>query len=363
MTRKLIYLLLLTATLFVGCKSDDDDEQQQPVTPTVKGATTQVMVVFAPGQLGDNGYADRVMSGIHTLEQLSSSDFADSLDVNFIAEQTFDETITSIKAWAANIKNPFYDSNYTRRLLVLTESYMLGWIAEVKDLLGQDDELLVLKANEEDLATGSDLGLGNRLHAMNISAAEAARKYARFVLQKMDDNRWQLDISGEVMQFWNFRLYPDYEMAYRDSIFEVLDEEFMNTDGMVDMVNNPVSSMESAGLLSAENPEESSMQAAYDAADNMMFLSNIGFGFCFVDLGSANMGYDYFLLNQGQDDYYSLMLDARQNFLGRFVVDRRFGMALANWTKQWLLQQTGEMPVMTLHGEWDGYCQDTVPVE
>ena len=314
----------LVCILGLASCSDDADE---PVVVRQNGATAQVMVVFAPGQLGDNGYADRVMNGIQIMEKQSKTDFADTLDVDFISEQSFDLAQSAMRLWAATNANPLYGNTYNRRLLVLTEQYMTEWLNNIKDLLQPNDEVLVLKAVQEDLDNAEALVLGNRLHALNISAANAARKYSRFILGKMDENRWELDETGEVMQIWTFRLFPDYETVYRASISEALTEE----------------------------PD------AYDAAENMMYLSNVGFGFCYVDMGAANMGYDYFLLNQGQDDYYTLMLDAKPNFLGRFVVERLFDKALSQWVGQWLKQDAGSMPSMTKHGQWDGYCTDSVP--
>lgn len=351
--------LLACALVFAACSGES--EEPEPVVETNPGATAQVMVVFAPRQLGDNGYADRVMSGIQQVEQQSTAVFADTLDVDFISEQSFALTQSAMRYWAANTSNPLYGNKYKRRLLVLTEQYMIAWLDDIKDLLQPDDEVLVLKAVEEDLNEVAALEPGNRLHTLNISAADAARKYSHFILSKMDENRWSLDEAGEVMQIWTFRLFPDYETVYRDSIYEALTEELDDSGEMFDYIDRYASSMSTEGLLSADDPEESAMQAAYDAAENMMYLSNVGFGFCYVDLGAANMGYDYFLLNQGQDDYYSLMLDAKPNFLGRFVVERLFDKALSQWVGQWLTQETGSMPPATEHGQWDGYCKDTVP--
>ena len=348
----------LVCILGLASCSDDADE---PVVVRQNGATAQVMVVFAPGQLGDNGYADRVMNGIQIMEKQSKTDFADTLDVDFISEQSFDLAQSAMRLWASTNANPLYGNTYNRRLLVLTEQYMTEWLSNIKDLLQPNDEVLVLKAVQEDLDNAEALVLGNRLHALNISAADAARKYSRFILGKMDENRWELDETGEVMQIWTFRLFPDYETVYRDSIYEALTEELDESGEMFDYIDRYASSMSTEGRLSADDPEESAMQAAYDAAENMMYLSNVGFGFCYVDMGAANMGYDYFLLNQGQDDYYTLMLDAKPNFLGRFVVERLFDKALSQWVGQWLKQDAGSMPSMTKHGQWDGYCTDSVP--
>ncbi|MCR4603944.1 MAG: hypothetical protein K5683_10515 [Prevotella sp.] len=359
MTKKILFLILLTATLFVGCKSDDDDEIT-PVTEIPKGPNIQAMIVFAPGQLGDNSYADCVMKGIHGLEELSKSTFADSLNVDFIAESNFELTKASLKAWAANTRNPIYGNEYKRRILIFTESYMMEWLTDIKDQLQENDEVLALKVNEAELIAVERLGMTNRIHGLNISAADAARKYCTFINSKMEENRWKLDELGDVMQVWMFQLYPDYQMAYRDSVYEVFSEELLST-GDIDLFFSPISSLETEGKMSAVNPEESAMQASFDAAESMVTYSMLGFGFCYVDLGAANLGYDYFLLNQGRDDFYTLMLDGKPNLLGRFVVQRYFDKAIVEWVRQWLLQSKGSMPTMTTHGQWDGYCTNTVP--
>ena len=61
---RICLMTLLAALLFTGCKSDDDDK----ATPAKVSQRVQVMTVFAPGQLGDMGYADRVMKGVSTLK-------------------------------------------------------------------------------------------------------------------------------------------------------------------------------------------------------------------------------------------------------------------------------------------------------
>ena len=53
---KILFLLLALGTM-AACSDDDEPEVVQPV------ARVQVMAVFEPGQMGDQGYADRVMKG------------------------------------------------------------------------------------------------------------------------------------------------------------------------------------------------------------------------------------------------------------------------------------------------------------
>ena len=83
-------------------------------------------------------------------------------------------------------------------LLVIVIVFWKDWVAILKNLFHSKTLLLLiiaslpalivklgLKAVQEDLDNAEVLGLGNRLHALNISAADAARKYSRFILGKM----------------------------------------------------------------------------------------------------------------------------------------------------------------------------------
>jgi hypothetical protein len=84
-----ILILLLGLGMMAACSSDDDEpEVVQPV------ARVQVMAVFAPGQLGDQGYADRVMKGVNTLMKADAG--IDSVEVNFIASYDVETTCTML---------------------------------------------------------------------------------------------------------------------------------------------------------------------------------------------------------------------------------------------------------------------------
>lgn len=88
MNRKILLfgvLALLTASCLVSCSKDDDESQSEPVTVR-KSAPLQVMVVFAPGQLGDNAYADGVFEGLKLIDVAFEKGDNDTLDVNYIPE-------------------------------------------------------------------------------------------------------------------------------------------------------------------------------------------------------------------------------------------------------------------------------------
>ena len=64
------WLLMLTLT---SCGKDDDDDGTDPADAA---PGVEVCVVFAPNELGDCGYADRVLAGIHLFDQqLSQGDY------------------------------------------------------------------------------------------------------------------------------------------------------------------------------------------------------------------------------------------------------------------------------------------------
>ena len=52
--------MLLVVVCVAGCQKDNPKEEMPATEEQKTGATTQVMVLFAPGQLGDNGYSDAV---------------------------------------------------------------------------------------------------------------------------------------------------------------------------------------------------------------------------------------------------------------------------------------------------------------
>jgi hypothetical protein len=57
-----IALMCSLSLCVTSCK--DDDDKSAPAQPKSR---VQVTTVFAPGQLGDMGYADRVVEGLSTL--------------------------------------------------------------------------------------------------------------------------------------------------------------------------------------------------------------------------------------------------------------------------------------------------------
>ena len=191
--------------LIVLSCSKQPAQPQQPEQPAAEatGAPMQVMALFGPGQLGDNGYADSVMSGLYSLKREGTLPDADSLDVRFISADTYTETNNQLASWLKNSSNPFYGKPYKRRLVVITEPYMLEWFDELYAQLGDTDEVLVLKMNEDDVRIAAeDYVLGERIHGLNISAAASARAFCRYMKGfsplPLKPRRWSRPSSGPI---------------------------------------------------------------------------------------------------------------------------------------------------------------------
>lgn len=350
---------LFFAILLTSCNRNEIIQPQFRETGSNTGAPLQIMVVFAPGQLGDRGYADQVMKGIDQLKQFNRTAKSDTLDVEFISNPDFTSTLQSLKEWVTNPVNPYYGNLYERRLLVLTEPYMMTWMDDtVCTSLRTADEVLVLKTDESDISTAAArYGLGCRLHGLNISAAASVRRFIRW---------WNL-YSGfyeePLYPKMNlFRLYDDDIAFHRDSIYEVLSEEL---PAMGIMLSDSCYFDDNEQFYSTTNPQVL-MESGYATAHACMsaFRTNGTDVFSIVDFGSANIGWDYYLIGHNRNlELQIMILDAEPVFdLNRFAVVRRFSDAMALWGESWSHSAVGEMPVMEIHGRWDNYCTDDIPI-
>ena len=125
---KLWGLLFLTVLLIAACsKNDDNEPQPEPKTK----APFLVNVMFAPGQLGDKGFADNVMEGVNALDDLDNLWGGDSIEVRFIAPRNLEDA----QRWINTSATSYSTEGYERRLLVLTEPYMVDMFNLIKDVL------------------------------------------------------------------------------------------------------------------------------------------------------------------------------------------------------------------------------------
>ncbi len=147
----LSFILLGGLVGLAGCK---DNEELAPDDSIQVAATKSITVVFAPGQLGDMGYADNVMEGIYYLKMRDLVTESGACDVSFTMGESIDMTQEHLKTWFDSISNPRNNVAYEQRLLVEFSHRMRGerkfkTPAELAEQL-QKDAAEVEKHFEED---------------------------------------------------------------------------------------------------------------------------------------------------------------------------------------------------------------------
>jgi hypothetical protein len=350
---KILLATLLATVLLVGCKSDDD-------APAKPAPRVQVMTVFAPGQLGDMGYADRVMKGVSTLKKNDNED----VEVNIIASDNVADTRQRLRDWTGAKSSDIDGANYSRRLLVLTEPYMVDWLVEVKSLLTATDELLLLKVNKDDVqAAAQKLGMDGRVYGLNISVASSVKRFDDMRKGYLTKN----GLPADSLPTYLMRLYDDQVMNYRDSIAETLST--LTTEPL-DSITLPI--IDKAGEQYSTEYKVTAFEAAYHVSGICYAMAYWWIDqhpddkaaklFVVSDMGSANSGAEMFLVSTNENILVvMLMIDAESNTdMVRFSVIRHFDRAIADWMQLWLKQPAASMPQMEIHGGWDGYCTDDI---
>lgn len=339
-----------------GCGSDDN-ALPEPV-PVDTAATTgipqyQVMAVFAPGQLGDKGYADNVFSGMSQLRSFNDTASVCSIHVDFISRSDYADTREAMLVWLSNPVNPVDGHVYERRLLVLTEPFMVGWLSHHSDLSRPTDEVLMLKAIDDDVRAANDsLGLGSRLHALNLTATGIIRNFCRAIdmyIAEQDENQLpRLNRSNLSI----FRLFSDDLAVCRDSVYETLREEFGESSYIT------VTSFYTKGSdgLPVSTLGPNSLEKILDfTSQSYQQMLRYGWVFPICNLGATNIALDYYMMSNPNDNFHPLLLDTGDSINWRAYILRPFGKALIDWVLRWMDNEVGVMPVGESHGVWDGY--------
>lgn len=371
MKSKIFFLMLLVASIATSCSKDDDDNGT-PGQETATGATMSVTVVFAPGQLGDMGFADNVLEGVYRLKVLDHQAQPDTIDVNYLAGADLDAAKEMVEDWFDNGYNIYTAKPFERRLLVLTEPFMVDWLEPLKERFLDIDEVLVLKMNKDDVdKAATRLGLAARLHGLNISAASSARRYCQYIWQTIqeaeeeheaeiesgkasDDDPDYKPLNCDNMCY--FRLYEPDKVALRDSVYEVLKEEL---GGRTEIVFNFMVTTVGDGIYTGEE-QNSILQEAYKYGQLLSDLyTEERSRFHFADLGSAAQGLGYYFMGR-QSDVDVLSLDTQ--LASQWWVRRDFGTALFNWTAQWMRSDAiATMPAAEEFGGWNSnYVTDNI---
>lgn len=330
----LMPMLMVSALALSSCSSNDDDSP----TNSSDIASLQVTVVFEPGELGDRGYADGILTGIQQMEKADEEDGKNDIDTKYISLDSESKTQNAVQQWSNQRNHPFLtNTNYERRLLVLTKATQLAWINA--NSINENDEVLLLNTDKSVIANSA---LGDRIHVLNISAADAAEKYFQYI-----DALTQSEVAPESHTIGLVR--RNDKQLYPDSIAETLNKHYGDqTEADILYFDDEI------------DLEGSLINASYRLATAYSDYEMMGFYFSIIDLGIANMGYDYYIYNNSEDLVRNVMLDAEPNNLMRFSIYRDFGKALTDWTSRWQKEATGSMPHEEWHGAWDGYTTDNI---
>lgn len=347
----ILIAILAMMILFPACHKDD--EESPDVQEPSQEARTQIMTVFAPGQLGDLGYADRILKGVNALQ----GDKTFKADVEFMTSSDMEALRNTLLVWAAQNRTSSDGTPYSRRLLVMTELYMAKWFADITGSLQEGDEVLILKTNESDVKKAAEiLGPETHVYGLNISAASAVRKYAQIYkefLEACHQSEHTQDISL-------YRLYGQATGLYRDSVMEALQE-------VLNLAAPPASTsiLEKEGELYDTDIAEKTFKKAYQICATQLFprFEKDKYDlFSILDFGVANSGANFYLMGMNADnDILPIMLDGESRaHLRRYAITRHFDKALVEWVRQWIEKEPASMPLIETHGGWDGYCTEDI---
>ena len=323
-------LALLALLTFSSCSSDDDGTQ------AYNGATTEVCVLFAPDELGDRGYADRVLSGLNKFAQQQKALGDSTILIHF--ESPIDSAAQQLylRQWADKSNNPFTGQPYQRRLLVLTTAYQVQLLGESN--LAATDEVLVLNVHP---SLVQSLSHKFNIYQLNISAASAARRFCDYI-----DRRVLEAPSYSGKDIWMLR--RDATQPQADSINEVINEHYGSAADI-----HPLSPRDMHATANT------AVASAYITAERL-YSSGISYALC--DWGTANTGIAYYLIMHGSASQ-SVFLDCEIDTGASLYIIRRFDTALCDWLSRWCKSAAGTMPDCETHGEWDGHANDNIPIE
>lgn len=342
-----------------ACHSDDDDGNVTPVTPAESGAPFELMIVFAPGQLGDNGYADGILNvaNIFNSSDQKNAD-NDSLDVHFLSDEYYTDTREDIQTWAANPANPIYDATYERRLLVLTEPVMIPWLDDIKGTLRPTDEVLLLKVSDDDVADAEQrYGLEGRIHGVNIPVGKAVRRFMQY-LSEMGELPAEPDPDNDILPI--IRLYPESAVTPRDSVVEAI-TDYLGRNDLITTAGALISKGDEYKVITGTTGIDYAYYIAryFDETEDLAPMGAV------IDLGSFNAGWDYYLMSKidGKNDnnkYYTLVIDGNTIIMNnRSYVKRQYDAVMVKFLLAWMSSDAATMPRFQ---SFTDYYYDDIPI-
>ncbi|MDY5767169.1 MAG: hypothetical protein SPK03_02130 [Alloprevotella sp.] len=335
------HFLPLLATLSLGslCACSDDGAEAPP--PSLQPAPTQVVVVFPPGELGDQGYSDNILHGVQQIRTTDEATGRPVADVEFWSLEDVEVTRDAIRSWVLRRDNPYFSGQtYTRRLLVMTSPTLLGFLDP--NSLQEEDDILLLDTPESTLSLPAYAAIADRMHVINISAASATHRYCDLL------ENWSTQLDEEAYRkVVMLRWFED--MVHSDSVSEVLEQRLGSY--------KPIYVAQEANEEGLENRRlAANFLGYYYATELNSHSDDYDEHACIVNLGPGNAGFDTYMLNH-KSNFITLLLDSESSLSHRrYAIVREFGRALSEWVNSWLTQQGTALPRVTWHGGWDGYC-------
>ena len=349
---KRCFRLPLTAVFllyFFCCCSQDDIKE----SPEFSVASMQVTIVFAPGQVGDQGYADHIMKCIPGI----STETEGEVDVQYLAFNSDCETLEALRLWSTHQENPYTDGYYQKRLLILTEANQSGWLDSIQTY--STDDILMLNTSPAIIDSLSKTKYGERIHALNISVANEIRQICDKVSQKATEtNKW---VRIDMMRKYDGNTTAD---SVDIVLAEYADTNFMITPNSFDIFHKD--------LLTGEDNYTQSLNLAY-------YLANIYYEYIdltpkcsrypFIDAGICNIAFKNFIHTQKPSlGIPAVFWDTDTNhYEGCYTIQRHYDRAILQWIKEWYLhskESTGNIcPHIIWHGSWDGFVETLLLTE
>lgn len=326
---RFLALMLGFVLALTSCSKDDDSGGN-----VVSTAPLQVTVVFDPGQLGDQGYADRILSGLQKIQ--SENDSAGQIDTKYLYQENDEKTKSVLLQWIQQRNNPFSaNTSYDRRLLVLTTASQLEWIKSAT--INENDEVLLLNTDKNILSSSS---LGNRIHVLNISVAASIEKYFDFI-DKNENYGWT-----EIYDKIGLLRQTNHEF-YADSLAQAIQKHYGDKK-----------TWDTFYFDDFRGDDTNYITAGYRWASFMLDPNVIGFSYAVINAGVANSGFDNYILHSQEGSERYVYLDSEKSLFPRFSICRKFDEALISWVNRWKDGTVGSMPQEEWHGDWDGYVSD-----
>ena len=341
-TAKFFFSLLIASVLLSTVACSSDDSGQAPPIDT-NGHGVEVCIVFAPKDMGDQGYADRVLAGMFQFDQqLSPADY-DRVLLRYVTPSDNETLHELLLQWDKQGVSAYTRKPFERRLLVLTSATQLQYLADTP--LSDTDEVLVLNVVDSlmDKAPRKEW-LGPRLHSLCISAADAAKKLCQHIdyqLEHPDDFDRQRAV-------WLLQLNFNY--SHPDSIYEVLRDHYG------DDLRTVVLPRTSTGIDFSKT-----LDIIKGTLEDGTITNSIG-SYCVYSCGYYNpYFYAYFYTHKTNVIETAFVDTGLNDDHGQFLsIVRHYEQALCQWLSRWLEAPSATMPAREWHGEWDGYADDNI---